>query len=202
MKTEELTALTDFQKALEDYYSAVTGDCRFFYERRSQQYRSTPGIEKIRIVSISNQIRSFASVLLGLPHQASRYYGTLQSNIESKIFVPGHPAVAYYASALALYRFEALVRRKQIPSKYRPFKYHLIAIVRMQIAGASMPAMTANKFEKYCDSVVAVLKDDKKCVTSFQSAISIINQVLADDFSRDRAKDASLLNLAEAKCKS
>ena len=201
VKTEELTALTDFQKALEDYYTAVTGDCRLFYERRSQQYRSTPGIEKIRIVSISNQIRSFASVFLGLPHQASRYYGTLLSSIESKIFVPGHPAVAYYTSALALYRFEALVRRKQIPSKYRPFKYHLIAIVRIQIAGASMPAMTANKFEKYCDSVVAVLKDEKKCVASFQSAISVLDQVLAGDFSRDRAKDASLLNLAETKCK-
>jgi hypothetical protein len=201
VKTEELTALTDFQKSLEDYYTAITGDCRLFYERRSQQYRSTPGIEKIRIVSISNQIRSFASVFLSLPHQASRYYGTLLSSIESKIFVPGHPAVAYYTSALALYRFEALVRRKQIASKYRPFKYHLIAIARMQIAGASMPAMTANKFEKYCDSVVAVLKDEKKCVASFQSAISVLDQVLAGDYSRDRAKDASLLSSAEAKCK-
>ena len=93
VKTEELTALTDFQKALEDYYAAATGDCQLYYERRSQQYRSATGIEKIRIVSISNQIRSFSSMFLDLPHQASRYYGTLLKSIESKIFVPGHPLV-------------------------------------------------------------------------------------------------------------
>lgn len=201
VKTEELTALTDFQKALEDYYVAVTGECRLYYERRSQQYRSTAAIEKIRIVSISNQIRSFSSVFLGLPHQASRYYGTLLASIESKIFVPGHPAVAYYVSALALYRFEAFIRRKQIPSIYRPFKYHIIAIVRIQIGGISMPAMTTNKFEKYCDSIAAVLKDEKKCSSSFKSAITVLDEILAGDYSRDRAKDASLLTLAEAKCK-
>jgi AIPR protein len=201
VKTEELTALTDFQKALEDYYTAITGDCRLFYERRSQQYRATAGIEKIRIVSVSSQIRSFSSVFLGLPHQASRYYGTLLSSIESKIFVPDHPAVAYYASALALYRFEALLRRKQISDKYRPFKYHLIAIVRIQIGGSSMPAMASNKFAKYCERIVDVLKDEKKYVASFQSAISVLDDVLDGDYSRDRAKDVTLLSHAEAKCR-
>lgn len=49
VKTEELTALTDFQKALEDYYVAATGDCQLYYERRSQQYRSATGIEGVRI---------------------------------------------------------------------------------------------------------------------------------------------------------
>ena len=29
-------------------------------------------------------------MFLGLPHQASRYYGTLMKSIETKIFVPGH----------------------------------------------------------------------------------------------------------------
>ena len=161
VKTEELTALTDFQKALEDYYLAATSDCQLYYERRSQQYRSASNVEKIRIVSISNQIRSFASMFLGLPHQASRYYGTLLKGIESKIFMPGHPPIAYFASALALYRFEAFLRKKAINVKYRPFKYHLLAIARMQIAGVGMPAMTANKFEKYCEEIVSVLKDEE-----------------------------------------
>lgn len=133
VKTEELTALTDFQKALEDFYGAITGDFQLYYERRSQQYRSSTGIEKIRIVSISNQIRSFSSMFLGLPHQASRYYGTLLKSIESKIFVPGHPLSAYYASALALYRLEAFIRKKMIDSRYRPFKYYLLALVRTSL---------------------------------------------------------------------
>jgi hypothetical protein len=201
VKTEELTALTDFQKSLEDYYTAANGDCQLFYERRSQQYKSTVGIEKIRVVTISNQIRSFASMFLGLPHQASRYYGTLLKSIESKIFVPGHPPIAYYASALALYRLEALIRRRQINSVYRPFKYHLIAIARMQIAGVEFPAMTSNRFERYCQSIVNALKDEKKCLDSYKKAIGILDGILLGSFERDRAKDVSLLGKAEQACK-
>ena len=201
VKTEELTALTDFQKSLEDYYAAAKGDCQLFYERRSQQYKSTVGIEKIRVVTISNQIRSFASMFLGLPHQASRYYGTLLKSIESKIFVPGHPPIAYYASALALYRLEALIRRRQINSVYRPFKYHLIAIARMQIAGLELPSMTSNRFERYCQPIVNTLKDEKKCLDSYKKAIGILDGILLGSFERDRAKDVSLLGKAEQACK-
>ena len=198
VKTEELTALTDFQKALEDYYTAITGPCQLYYERRSQQYRAAAGIEKIRIVSISNQIRAFASMFLGLPHQASRYYGTLLKTIEAKIFVPGHPAIAYYASALALYRFEAMIRKKQIPYKYRPFRYQVLAIARMQIVGKHFPAMTSNKFEKYCESLVSVLRDEKKCAAALLKAVNTLDSVLGPTFESDRAKDANLLSLAEA----
>ena len=202
VKTEELTALTDFQKALEDYYVAATGDCQLYYERRSQQYRSATGIEKIRIVSISNQIRSFSSMFLGLPHQASRYYGTLLKSIESKIFVPGHPLVAYYASALALYRFEALIRKKLLSQSYRPFKYHLLAIARMQIAGLGMPPMSSNKFEKYCEAIVTVLKDEKQCRAAFEQAAKVLDAALGGNLARDKAKDATLLSAAEKICDS
>jgi hypothetical protein len=200
VKTEELTALTDFQKALEDFYNAVTGDCKLYYERRSQQYRAATGIEKIRIVSISNQIRSFASMFLGLPHQASRYYGTLLKSIETKIFAPDHPPVAYYASALALYRFESLMRRKAMDVKYRPFKYHLLAIIRMRVAGIAMPPMSSNKFEKYCEGLVLALQNEKQWVTLFQEAVNILDTVLGGQYARDKAKDVSLLSAAERLC--
>jgi hypothetical protein len=200
VKTEELTALTDFQKALEGFYNAVTGDCQLYYERRSQQYRAASGIEKIRIVSVSNQIRSFASMFLGLPHQASRYYGTLLKSIEKKIFAPGHPPIAYYASALALYRFEALVRKKAINAKYRPFKYHLLAIIRILAAGSEVPQMSSNKFEKYCEGLVAALQDENKCTNLFQKALSVLDQALAGQYDRDKAKDVSLLPAAESLC--
>jgi hypothetical protein len=196
VKPEELTALTDFQKALEEYYSAATGDCQLYYERRSQQYRSSTGIEKIRIVSVSNQIRSFSSMFLDLPHQASRYYGTLLKSIESKIFVSQHPLVAYYASALALYRLESLIRKKSIDNHYRPFKYHLLRIVRAVISEAEMPSMSSNKFERYCETLVSVLSNEEKCLKSFKHATDALDITLAGDYSRDRAKDANLASNA------
>jgi hypothetical protein len=200
VKTEDLTALTDFQKALEDYYNAITGDGRLYYERRSQQYRAATGIEKIRIVSVSNQIRSFASMFLGLAHQASRYYGTLLKSIETKIFVASHPPVAYYVSALALYRFEYLIRKKVIDAKFRPFKYHVLSIFRMQVGGVAMPPMSTNKFEKYCQDLVRVLQEEKKYSVLFEDALKVLDQILIGQYERDKAKDVSLLSAAESLC--
>lgn len=192
VKPEELTALTDFQKSLEDFYEALVGPEQLYYERRSQQFRATAGIEKIKIVSVSNQIRSFASMFLELPHQASRYYGTLLKTIEKKIFVPGHPPAAYYASALGLYRFESLLRKKLIDKRYRPFRYHVLAALRMLTIGVETPPMVSNKFEKKIRELIDVLKDEKKATEAFQNALAYLDEVLEGDFSQDRAKDAAL----------
>jgi hypothetical protein len=192
VKTEELTALTDFQKALEDYYDAIEGDSKLYYERRSQQFRSANGIEKMRVVSVPAQIRTFASMFLGLPHQASRYYGTLLKSIELTIFAPDHHPVAYYASSLALFRLESFMRRRSVDAKYRPFKYHLLSIVRSVIGGEQPSHLNSNKFEKYCEGIVKSLEDEKKCILAFQKACSVLDQVLAGDYGRDKAKDASI----------
>ncbi len=198
VKTEELTSLTDFQKSLEDYYEAVAGDSQLYYERRSQQFR-TNNIEKIRIVTIPNQIRAFASMFLGLPHQASRYYGALLNSIESKIFVADHPPVAYYASALALYRLESLFRRKVLDTKYRPFKYHLLPIARIIVAGDTTERMNSNKFEKYCEKVIASFTNDKDATKVYAKAVGAIDSVLAGNYGRDKAKDATLFSTATAR---
>lgn len=192
VRTEELTSLTDFQKSLEDYYEAGEGDSKLYYERRSQQFRSATGIEKIRIVTIPNQIRAFASMFLGLPHQASRYYGALLDTIDSKIFVADHPPVAYYASALALYRLESLLRRKAVDGKYRPFKYHLLPLARIIVAGTTEERMNSNKFEKYCEKIASAMKDEKSSASVFADAAKALDAVLGGNYARDKAKDASL----------
>lgn len=200
VKSEELTALTDFQKSLEDYYDAMTGDCKLYYERRSQQFRASSGIEKIRVVTIPNQIRAFASMFLGLPHQASRYYGTLLKSIETKIFVPDHHPVAYYCSALALFRLESLTRRKALDPTLRPFKYHLLPVARLLLVGETSHPMNSNKFERYCESLVTTLRDEKACSGAFDKAAEILSKVLEGNMARDRAKDTSLFAAAEALC--
>jgi len=88
------------------------------------------------------------------------------------------PPVAYYASALALYRFDSLIRKKAMDVKYRPFKYHLLAIIRMRLGGIVMPAMSSNSFEKYCEGLVVALQDEKKYVTLFRGAVGILDTAL------------------------
>jgi hypothetical protein len=70
----------------------------------------------------------------------------------------------------------------------------------MQLVGTSLPEMTSNKFERHCNTIVATLKDEKKCLAAFKKAITVLDAVLAGDFERDRAKDVALLATAESKC--
>ncbi len=198
VKTEELTALTDFQRLLEDYYNATTGDSKLYYERRSQQYRSTPEVDRIRIVSISGQIRAFSALFFGLAHQASRYYGTLLNEIHGKIFISGHNPNAYYASGLALFRLEQLLRKGNMDSKYRPFKYHLLGICRMLVIGVKHDPFTSNKFEKACDRLIRQLDSDDNAQIVFNRASAILDVILSGDYNRDRAKDAGLVTQFEA----
>lgn len=201
VKLEELSALTDFQKTLEQYYNAIQEEYRLYYERRSQQYGSflntEDSPEKIQIVTVSTQIRAFASMFLDRSHQASRYYGTLLKDVENRIFVNGHFPIAYYISAYALFRIESLLRKRQLDSKYRAFKYHLLGILRMQIAGTSIPSMTSNLFEKYCEKLRGELWDESKLVSIINQACQVLDNVLAGNYDRDKAKDSTIQGQAK-----
>jgi AIPR protein len=201
VKLEELSALTDFQKTLEQYYNAIQEEHRLYYERRSQQYRpfhdTEDSPEKIQIVTVSTQIRAFASMFLDRAHQASRYYGTLLKDVENRIFVNGHFPISYYVSAYALFRIESLLRKRQLDNKYRAFKYHLLGIMRMQIAGTAIPQMTSNQFEKYCDKIRNELWDEAKLTSAINQACRVLDDTLLGNYDRDKAKDSAIQSQAK-----
>jgi hypothetical protein len=202
VKLEELFALTDFQKNLEQYYNAIQGTHRLYYERRSQQYSSFLNLEsspeKIRIITISNQIRAFASMFLnGGAHRASRYYGSLLKDFENTIFVSGHFPIAYYVSAYALFRIDSFLRKKQIEAKYRPFRYHLLGILRMQITGTSLHQMTSNQFKKQCEDIQTELWDEVKIASRLNQACQVLDRILNGNYDRDRAKNSTIQEQAK-----
>ena len=51
VEENDLLALTQFQRDLEDYYAGVHGDTKLYYERRAKQYAGDGAIEKGRIVN-------------------------------------------------------------------------------------------------------------------------------------------------------
>ncbi|MEH2078269.1 MAG: AIPR family protein, partial [Nostoc sp.] len=160
VKLEELEALTDFQKKLEEYYKSLPEDKQLFYERRPRQFNGIQGVEKIRIVDISSQMRCFASMFLDQAHNAGRYRANLQDETKNKIFLSTHDPIGYYVSAYAKFRLDALFRKKQMDVKYSPFKYHMLNIFRIQISGNDMPAIYSNKFIKYCEKIEEILSDE------------------------------------------
>ena len=189
VKLEELEALTDFQKKLEEYYNSFDEENkRLYYERRSKQYCGEE-IEKIRIIDLSSQIRCFASMFLDQAHHAGRYYGRLMEESKDKFFLDSHNPIGYYVSAYANFRLDALFRKGQIENKYRPFRYHMLNILRMQVSEYEMPEMETNKFIRYCQKIEKVLFDDNTCKNAFKKTTSIIDQAVKEinDGKYDRA---------------
>jgi hypothetical protein len=109
----------------------------------------------------------------------------------------GSTPLSYYISAYAFFRLEAALRRRQIDSKYRPFKYHMLGIMRMHACGGSMPALGANQFERYITPLKEILWDDERCADLMQQTCGTLDALLGDDFDGDRAKDANLQRRAK-----
>lgn len=187
VKLEELEALTDFQKRLEEYYNnLLPEERRLYYERRPRQYNGM-GIQKIKIVDISLQIRCFASMFLDQAHNAGRYYAKLLDDVRARIFLPSHDPIGYYVSVYTKARLDEFFKKNQF-NKYQPFRYHMLNIFRMQVSGLDMPDITSNRFTSYCKKMEETLWNDDKCRDAFLRAANIIDATANGDYDRAVAK--------------
>ncbi|MFD7981931.1 AIPR family protein [Kitasatospora indigofera] len=175
---EDLYALGTFAKKLEGFLSSYGGDQRLYYERRSKQYNSVSGIKKVRIITKSQQIRSFAAMFLDEPHRAISYYADLQTQVGTRIFNDGHKLEPYYVSAYSHFKLEFLFRSGAVPVKYKPARYHLLMALRYIAGGGDMPTLHANKIESYCNKVCEVLWDNSRAAEAFLQAANLVDQVL------------------------
>jgi hypothetical protein len=185
VKEEQLLALSDFQKKLEAFFQAFDVNKRLFYERRSRQYNNVVGIEKTRIVTPGNLIRSFASMFLGEPHRTTRSYRALLERVGKTIFAPSDRLEPYYVSALALYRLEYLFRNQLLDSKFKPARFQIILALRLQLTGSQLPRMNAREMERYCTPLMQTLWDPGHSETAFAEAAKVVDTVAKGNFDSD-----------------
>ncbi|MGZ1490592.1 AIPR family protein [Brevibacterium sediminis] len=178
--TEDLYALAPFQKSLESYFDSFEGKKKLFYERRSRQYARTVGIEKVRIITKQIEIRAFSAMFLDDAHRAARYYQALGASVGSKIFNEDHKLDAYYVAAYAYYKLEYLFRNGLIPVSYKPARYHLMMAFRYIKSEGAMPALTANKIERYSKVLTTALWNDESAIDGFRSACLAIDAALGE----------------------
>ncbi|HJW86365.1 MAG TPA: AIPR family protein [Candidatus Brocadiaceae bacterium] len=168
IKPEQLEALSQFQKDLEQYYNAVGGDGRLYYERRSNQYNTNSNVPKAKIISIPIQIKSFAAMFLEVPHLVSGYYGTIAKRLGDQIFKEGHKYIPYYTSGLAYYRLESLFKSRQVDTKYKKARHHIILILRLLCQSYVVPNFNSKDIEKYCDEIIRVLNSENELLSKLQ----------------------------------
>ncbi|MGO1316831.1 MAG: AIPR family protein [Cellulomonadaceae bacterium] len=173
---DDLYALSTFQKQLEAFMGAFDERHRLHYERRSKQY-NTANVEKVRIVTKTLEMRSFAAMFLDEPRRAANYYSELKPFVGKTIFSPAHKIEPYYTAAFAYYKLEFFFRNGQIPVGYKPARFHILMAARHLAAGSEMPALTANKIERYAKKINDMLWNDNKAVDLFRSACDVIDAV-------------------------
>lgn len=176
VRTEQLEALSQFQKRLELYFSAENGAIKLYYERRSQQYNSLAGIKRTQVISIPTQIKSFASTFLESPHLVSGYYGTIVNRFKGSIFDSNHKYLPYYVSALCYYRIEQFFRSGELSADYKKARFHIMMIVRMLAMGFDLEPLNSNAIEKKCEKFKNLLFDDQKSLDTFKKATEIFSE--------------------------
>lgn len=189
---EQLVALNEFHRKLEAYFLTFSGQQKLYYERRSKQYCYAADIEKVRIVSISTQIRATASMFFDKPHLASRYYGRLLKSAEG-IFNNQHKPLPYYTSAYLLYKIEFLFRNKMIPAEYRKYRFFMLMLVKYDLSPNGIPDLNSNKIEQLCQAILDCANETTKLIAEIEKVISVINKYVTDITNTEMTKSALLV---------
>jgi hypothetical protein len=183
---EQLVALLDFARKLEVYFPTFDGKRKLLFERRPRQYNAMPGVEKVRIITVTALVRAFASMFLGSPHRTTRNYNALLALVGTQIFGKDHRLEPYYTAAYAQYRLEFLFRSGALPSDLKPARYHLLLAYRVLAGVGDLPQyLNSGDMTKYCSGLMDTLWDEDVSRAYFEQAADLVRQVAAGDMSRD-----------------
>jgi len=186
VKDDQFFAMKDFAKKLEAYFRTFPVETRLYYERRPHQY-DAQDIEKIRIITHQNLVRSVGAMFLGLPHVTTRRFRDLSARVGKDMFVDTDKPEPYYVAALALYRLEQLFKSKKINTKYKAARFQLLLIVRMLIDPSPLPKMNSNDMTKR-SLVMAERLQNEQGEIIFNNAIQVI-ETLATNWGRDTIRN-------------
>jgi hypothetical protein len=187
----QFLSIRPYVQKLEAYFNSFDAESesepRIFIERRTRQYAGDD-IGRSRIFDIQKLARAYAAMFLDLPHMAAGFPAHVAREKADKLFQPEHREIGYYVAALALYRLELALGNQYVPRQHQSAKWHALMAFRYQVSrGESMPPLGAKKFDKYCDTLLAQLKQGGKAsAPPFLAAVKAIESL--GDMTRDRLK--------------
>jgi hypothetical protein len=187
VKEEQLFALSDFQKKLESYFGSFEAPRRLHYERRSRQYGAS-SVEKTRIITPTNLIRSYSSMLLGEPHRTTRSYRRLVERVGTDIFGREHRLEPYYMAASALYRLEYLFRSGAIDATFKAARYQILMATRLIANPASPPRPNSHELARYADAITDKIWDADASEALFQEAVRLVEGLAAGSLDNDTVR--------------
>lgn len=187
IEENQFFSLRPIVRKIEHYFDSFEGqDGRIYLERRDRQFIGKD-IPNIRIFSVQNAAQCITSMFFNRPDLAYRYPKQMYEQFGEKIFSNENKEIVFYSSCLALYRLHLLASNGTIPQNMRKFKWHILALLKEGIAGATQPDITSKKIEPYCQKIVdALSKHDLSVIDKFQKVVASITAM--GEISGDRLK--------------
>jgi hypothetical protein len=199
VKREQFLAMNPFAKKIESYFQTFSNGKRLYFERRSHQY-DAHSVEKVRIITIGNLIRAFASMFLTEPHAVTRSYRSIADKVGKEIFADTDRSEPYYVSAFSLHKLEAAFRNSRIDSKLKPARFHLLLAIRLITNPQQLPRMNSHEMERYCKVIQDILWDADKSDEVIQRAAQVITDAANGDFSRDNIRTTAFTEKIRSGC--
>jgi hypothetical protein len=179
VREEQFWALLPFMKSLEEFCRSLETEQIIYIERRENQYRSLPKIERTRIMQPSVLMKAVAACLLFQPQRAARDYRGIVSEYEKAIFLDDHDVRIYHAVAYLYYRLEFLWRNQRIDSASKTFRYYILAGIGLQITdGNNTFAMKKKNRDAIASKVVELCGDEKLLKKEISAIVKIVDDQL------------------------
>ncbi|MCU0754900.1 MAG: AIPR family protein [Xanthomonadales bacterium] len=181
----QFLALEPLAKRIEEFFKTYTKEeYKVYLERRFRQYVGA-NISQIRIFDIKDACRAVSAMFFGRPDLAMRYPNQMFNELKDKLFDERVKEIVYYTSCLMLYRINLMVSNRKLPSNFRRMKWHLLLAIRISIAGAKTPLVTARSIERTCGELIKVATNTNPLAdANFDRAVRYITSISTE--SRDK----------------
>lgn len=190
---DQFLSLQPIARRIETYFNSYGEDeNRLYFERRDRQYVGQ-GVPNIKIFDLKLLARCLAAVFLSRPDLSYRFPRKIFSDrgISDVAFSQENRESIYYTCCLLYYRMAILFSNQQLPSEARKFKWHIMSLFSLRVAGAKMPALRDRKIEAWCEKITEIVINDPKGCKKIMSSCFDTFKALGD-VSDDRLKRQSI----------
>ncbi|MCX2706123.1 AIPR family protein [Pseudomonas sp. DCB_BG] len=204
VNTESFHGLKGKAKLVQKYFDAKNAKAapenRIYFERRENEYKDA-GYQFTRIFDVRELARCYAAMILNQAHHSARYVKEIFSTSGKELFCDTDHESLYYASALALYKYNTLVNgRKNGAQNFIKLRWHIIQVYKWVVHGKTdIPVPSSKAAEEYANKIIQSLTaEDKPYIDHFITCQQIIKSTgtpSADSLKRGKFT-ADLLNKA------
>lgn len=191
---EQLFAITQFQKKLEDFYNANKKIDNLYYERRTNQFYNS-NINRSSIIEIKEQLKSFMAMFFDLPHLVAGNIGKVVSTHKNKFFQKDHSSLPYYISGLLSSKWDRLLLTDDKYKEFNKYRYHIFMGFRYLVEDLNFQESyliypknysikVDQKRENSYDKLLKYIRDEQEFKKTIDLAIDIFKKL---DYNRPKA---------------